>query len=214
MGNSKGISTLKEQFNKMNENALTIPNILSLFRIILVPFFVFFFLSGKYAVAVILIFISGITDLLDGKIARHFNQISELGKLLDPAADKLTQITVAFTFFIHFSNSEDQSLKLFSYVFLLFIIKELLMIVGSFILLGMDIVPTPAIIFGKIATSVFYLVMGCLMLFSPTFGVFNKYFALPSVVIIVLVSISAFCTVLAFFSYVPDTVRKLKARKG
>ncbi len=214
MSNVKGYETLKEQFMKMNDNALTIPNILSLFRIIVIPFFVFFFLSGNYVVAVSIIFISGLTDLFDGKIARHFNQISELGKLLDPAADKLTQVTVSFTFFMHYAGLEDKKMRMFSYIFLLFIIKDILMIVGSFVLLSLDIVPRSAIIFGKIATMLFYLVMGTLMLFSPTFGVFSRYFRYSSNTIIVLVSISAFSALLAFCSYMPHTIKNLKARKG
>ena len=70
-----------------------IPNILSVVRILLVPVFVYLFMSGHKAVAVAVFIFSGFTDVLDGYIARKYNYISNLGKFLDPFADKLTQFT-------------------------------------------------------------------------------------------------------------------------
>ncbi|MCQ2489920.1 MAG: CDP-alcohol phosphatidyltransferase family protein, partial [Clostridia bacterium] len=87
---NQGMNTLRAQFEDMGQNVWTIPNVLSMLRIIAIPFFVYFFVTKKYLIAVLVILISGLTDLFDGKIARRFNQISKLGKLLDPAADKLT----------------------------------------------------------------------------------------------------------------------------
>ncbi|MBO4445728.1 MAG: CDP-alcohol phosphatidyltransferase family protein [Clostridia bacterium] len=214
MGKLTSVDTLKAQFEDMGKDAWTIPNLLSLLRIIAIPFFVYFFVTKKYLIAVIIIFISGMTDLFDGKIARHFNQISKLGKLLDPAADKLTQIAVTIVYFNEFRQSEDKALRMFSYVFLLFILKELAMIIGSFILLSMDIVPQAAIIYGKVATVTFYLVMGFLMLFAPSFGAFSKFFTLPSWLLMTLVIITAIITFVALFSYVPDLVKRIKARKA
>mgnify|MGYP000101557385 FL=1 len=211
-GNKASLNTLKEQLKGMGENAFTIPNILSIIRIILIPVFVLLFQSGKYLPAVIVIFVSGLTDLFDGKIARHFNQISKLGKLLDPAADKLTQIALTVLMFFHFHSSKDEVLKAFSYVFLLFCVKELTMIVGSFILLSMDIVPEAAVIYGKVATFAFYCVMGLLLLFAPGFGTLSAYVTLPHGAIVVLVTISAVLTVVAFCSYIPDTVNKVRKK--
>lgn len=210
---NQGINTLRAQFEDMGQNVWTIPNVLSMLRIIAIPFFVYFFVTKKYLIAVLVIFISGLTDLFDGKIARKFNQISKLGKLLDPAADKLTQITVTVVYFREFNQSDDKVFKIFSYVFLLFILKEISMIVGSFILLSMDIVPQAAIIYGKVATATFYLVMGLLMLFAPGFGAFAKFWVMPRPLIIVLVCISAFLTLAAFTSYIPDIVTRVKARQ-
>lgn len=71
---------------------LTIPNLLSLVRIALIPPMVYAYaVNGDALTAVILLLISGATDILDGFIARHFDMISDLGKVLDPIADKLTQ---------------------------------------------------------------------------------------------------------------------------
>lgn len=72
----------------------TIPNLLSIFRVVLLPFYFYFVLEQSFMLAGILIALSGITDFLDGFIARKFNQITELGKLLDPVADKLTQLVL------------------------------------------------------------------------------------------------------------------------
>lgn len=213
MSKLTSFDTLKAQFDDMGKGALTIPNLLSLIRIIAIPFFVYFFLAKQYLVAVIIIFISGMTDMFDGRIARHFNQISKLGKLLDPAADKLTQITVTLLYFKEFRHSDDQALRMFSWVFLLFILKELSMLIGSFVLLSMDIVPQAAEIYGKVATATFYLVMGLLMLFAPSFGAFSKFFTLPHMVIIIFVTLTAVLTIVALLSYIPDTVKRIKARK-
>ena len=214
MSKISSMDNLKNQLGKLGENVWTIPNILSMLRIIAIPFFVYFFLSEHFFIAVSIIFVSGLTDLFDGKIARHFNQISELGKLLDPAADKLTQITVTLVYFKEFRGSEDQTLRAFSFVFLLFIIKEVTMIICSFILLSMNIIPEPAIIYGKVATFAFYIVMGLLMLFAPHFGALSKFWIMPHALILILVTISATLTIVAFFSYIPDTLRKLKAKKN
>ncbi len=73
---------------------ITIPNLLSFLRIILIVPFVCFFLNENYIMAAIILIISGLTDACDGFIARTFNQITELGKMLDPIADKLTLIAI------------------------------------------------------------------------------------------------------------------------
>ncbi|MBQ7653783.1 MAG: CDP-alcohol phosphatidyltransferase family protein, partial [Clostridia bacterium] len=73
---------MKELFN----NWKTVPNLLCLIRILLVPVFVVLYLKGYPELAVCTLIVSGLTDSFDGRIARRFNQISELGKLLDPVA--------------------------------------------------------------------------------------------------------------------------------
>ena len=77
---------------------LTIPNALTAFRIVLLPFFVWTYLTAKteseYYVSLIILGVSGLTDLFDGFIARHFNQVSDVGKFLDPVADKLNQASI------------------------------------------------------------------------------------------------------------------------
>ena len=67
-----------------------VPNVLSLFRLILVPVIAVTYLRGQTVWAVVALIVSGITDVVDGFVARHFDQITDLGKILDPLADKLT----------------------------------------------------------------------------------------------------------------------------
>ncbi|WP_235492550.1 MULTISPECIES: CDP-alcohol phosphatidyltransferase family protein [unclassified Leifsonia] len=67
----------------------TVPNVLSMLRLVLVPFFLGYLIVGDYITALVILVISSFTDFLDGFVARRFNQISRLGQLLDPAADRL-----------------------------------------------------------------------------------------------------------------------------
>ena len=76
----------------------TIPNILSMFRIALIPAYIVIYLNAEqpveYFLAGSILAVSCLTDMIDGKIARKFNMISTVGKILDPIADKLTQFTL------------------------------------------------------------------------------------------------------------------------
>ncbi len=81
----------------------TVPNILSLIRICLIPVIIWLYCFRQaYLSAAIVIGISGLTDILDGMIARKFNMITDVGKLLDPAADKLTQIAIVACLSVQF----------------------------------------------------------------------------------------------------------------
>lgn len=73
----------------VSSRIVTIPNILSVVRLLLIPVFFAFLVSGHYGWALLLIAASSITDFIDGYVARHFNQVTRLGQLLDPAADRL-----------------------------------------------------------------------------------------------------------------------------
>ena len=81
------------QFRKYltHEQIFTIPNFMSLFRLILVPFIIWIYWKDEYDVAAALVLVSALTDILDGLIARKFNMVSDLGKVLDPLSDKVTQ---------------------------------------------------------------------------------------------------------------------------
>ena len=68
---------------------MTVPNLLSMLRLTLVPVFLYLLLNEKYLSAIIVLALSSLTDYLDGYFARKFNQVTRLGQLLDPAADRL-----------------------------------------------------------------------------------------------------------------------------
>ncbi|MCX7521484.1 CDP-alcohol phosphatidyltransferase family protein [Microbacterium sp. STN6] len=73
----------------VSSKILTIPNLLSFFRLALIPFFLGFIIAGQGGWALIVLVVSSVTDFLDGYLARRLGQISRLGQLLDPAADRL-----------------------------------------------------------------------------------------------------------------------------
>lgn len=190
----------------------TIPNLLSFLRIVIVPVFAYFFMQGQYGWAVFMLVLSGLSDFFDGKIARKFNQISALGKILDPVADKLTQITLAVLLFLSFNKADDATLKAFSWVFLVFIVKEFVMVLGGAAMLAFGIRPGAAEIYGKVSTFAFYAVMIFIVAFGPEIGVFKDFFTIPNVLMMILVVISAILTLVAFASYMPGTLRQFKER--
>ena len=86
------------------EDIFTIPNILSFLRILMIPgIVVLYCVYQEYAWATALIVLSGITDVVDGRIARTFNMVSDFGKMLDPVADKLTQAAVVVCLVIRYN---------------------------------------------------------------------------------------------------------------
>lgn len=87
MGESVGL--------KKGRQIITVPNLLSLCRILLIPIFIWLYACrGEFLYAAGILLLSSVTDIADGFIARKFHLVSELGKLLDPLADKLTQAAV------------------------------------------------------------------------------------------------------------------------
>lgn len=197
------------------ENVWTVPNLLSFIRILIIPLFAVLFYKNNLIGAVIVLIISGVSDFLDGKIARRFNQVSELGKMLDPVADKLTQMAIAIVLFLRLHNADDKIIKTFSWIFLAFIVKELLMVIGGGIMILMGIRPGAAEIYGKIATFVFYSVMIIVVCFGPEVGAFsaiNPALVLPNTALIVLVVLSLVLTIVALLSYIPGVFRQLKER--
>ena len=190
----------------------TIPNLLSVIRILLIPVFAVLFYKQEYGWAILTLVLSGLSDFFDGKIARKFNQISALGKMLDPVADKLTQVTLAILLFVSFNKAQDATLKAFSWVFLVFIVKEIVMVAGGAVMLACGIRPGAAEIYGKVATFAFYAIMILVIAFGPEVGVFRTVFTLPNVLMMILVIISAILTLVAFASYIPETFRQFKER--
>ena len=101
----------------------------------------------------------------------------------------------------------------FKWVFLFFLFKELVMILGGAVMLAIGLRPGAAEIYGKVATFVFYGVMVVVLAFGPEIGALREWFTLPTPVMIVLVIISAALTFVALLSYLPSTFRQFKERK-
>lgn len=201
---------LKELFT----GCLTVPNLLSVIRILLIPVFAVLFNNGDYGWAVFVLALSGLSDFFDGKIARKFNQISALGKILDPIADKLSQITIAIMFYITFSNSSDETVKTFSWIFLVFLIKEAVMVVGGAIMIMFGLKPVAAELPGKIATFAFYTIMCVIMAFGPDIGILGNVYTLSSTLMLILVGVSVVLTLIAFFSYIPGVFSQIKEKRN
>ncbi len=137
----------------MQKNKIfTIPNILSFFRLLLIPIFVWAYCAAElYAVTAILLVVSGITDVLDGFIARRFNMISDLGKALDPVADKLTQAAMLFCLVTRFP------LMLVPFIFLL--VKEAVSGAMGLLVIRKTGSVYGAVWHGKVTTVLLYLTM-------------------------------------------------------
>lgn len=131
-----------------NKN-INVPNALSVLRILLIVPFVIFFMHNQILLAAAMIILSGLSDMFDGMIARKFNQFTQLGQMLDPFADKLTQGTVAVCLAI--------KQPLLIPVLAIFVFKELSMIIAGFVLIKRKKKPCGAKWFGKVATGMFYV---------------------------------------------------------
>lgn len=150
----------------------TIPNILSYFRILLIPVFVHMYLSAtepyEFYRAASVLGLSGITDALDGFIARKWNQITEIGKLIDPVADKLTQVAVALTLMARWPYMW--------ILVLLFLVKEGHLLIHNIRLYRRGLKMNGSKWYGKVATIVFYLCMFVLVLFPHLHNVYITLF--------------------------------------
>ena len=204
--------SLKENLNTIFDGCWTVPNLLSVIRIILIPVFAVLYMKGYIWWAVLVLAVSGLSDFFDGKIARKFDQVSNLGKMLDPIADKLTIFAIAIVLFIKFKNAQSHSMQAFAWVFLLFIAKDIVMLIGGAIIIALGARPSPAVIYGKLATFMFYAVMLLIIAFGPEVGAIssiNSAYTLPEIVMYVLVVIAVILTFVAFVSYLPGAVKQI-----
>lgn len=130
----------------------TIPNILSFFRLCLIPVIVWqYCIAENFELTGYILLLSGLTDIVDGYIARHFHMTSDLGKVLDPIADKLTQGTVLFCLLTRF--------HLMIVPLVLMLMKELYMGVSGFLVIQRTGHVLGANWHGKVATCLLYAMM-------------------------------------------------------
>ncbi|MGN1080991.1 MAG: CDP-alcohol phosphatidyltransferase family protein [Acutalibacteraceae bacterium] len=133
-------------------NILTIPNLLSFFRLVLIIPISVSYAHEKYLGCVIYLVISGLTDIADGFIARRFNMISAFGKIIDPIADKLTQ--AAAIILISTRHPDIWPLVV------VFCIKEISMLFGALYLFNNGKRPSESKWWGKVSTLLLYLFCG------------------------------------------------------
>ena len=141
---------------KIRNKNINVPNALSLLRILLIAPFVYYYIQRQIVPAIICLLLSGLSDMLDGKIARRFNQFTEVGQMLDPVADKLTQGTVAICLAV------DHPILL--PVLAIFVVKELAMLIGgAYLVKKKKKRPSGAMWYGKVGTILFYFSFGLIV---------------------------------------------------
>ncbi len=184
--------------NVLKFKSQNIPNYISLFRILLIPIYallffdVFSLFTLKPLVSAGVVFIlAGASDAVDGFLARKNNWITDVGKLLDPLADKLLELMVSICLAIHFGGP-------FAILAVIIIVKEILMILGAYLIMSKSKVYVSSVWCGKLATIVWYLLL-CVVHFFPNTTEENLLFCYLLCIVLILVMLMAF--VIYVFNY-------------
>lgn len=147
--------------NNWKKDFFTIPNMLSMFRLILIPVYITVYLNAEsndqYFVAGAILAVSCLTDMIDGKIARHFNMVTTIGKVLDPLADKLTQLALTICLSMRY--------PVLLPVLMLFLVKEFFQLFAAIIQYRRGKALEGALLSGKICTTVLFLSLTIMVLF-------------------------------------------------
>ena len=168
----------------LKRELFTIPNLLTLARIGLIPVYVPLYLQGAHLPAGILLALSCLTDLADGWVARRFHMVSTFGKILDPLADKATQLALMLCLSIRY-----QALR---WILGLFLAKEFFQLAGGLLCLsrGRPIPGTlPA---GKVCTALLFVTLTILFLFP----------AIPAGAVCILALLDAAALAVSLIAYV------------
>lgn len=169
-----------------NKN-FNIPNTLTLLRMLLIIPFVIYYTNNQIIKAAAVLILSGLTDLLDGQIARRFDQSTELGQMLDPLSDKLTQGAVAVCLAI-------KQPVMIPFLAIL-VVKELTMVSASILLIGKNKKPGGSKWYGKTATVLFYVSFGIIVSLKGVWGYENMALS------VTLLSVTAAFMIYAFIRY-------------
>lgn len=172
---------------------MNIANFLTAIRFVLIPIFGYYLYYQQYKVALLIFILGGLTDVLDGYVARKFDMITPWGKLADPIADKLMQITALVLLTYHH--------KIPIIIVIIVILKELFMAVGSVILYKTKQYVVSANWYGKLSTVIFYFAVVMIIMFDMGV-VYNNLF----------ISIAVLSTMFAFFMYV-KSYKKISEKK-
>ncbi len=182
--------------NNFKENC-NIPNLLSILRIIIIGPFVYYFLKDNYVMAAVMIAISGLSDMFDGYIARKFNQITKLGAMLDPVADKITLGSVVICMCI--------KIPVIMPIIIILLVKEILMLLAGLVLLKKHKTPPPAQWYGKVATIVFYISVAVIVFLKAIWGIENM---------VLTITLMCITVALMFFALIRYFILFLKILEG
>ncbi len=180
---------------RYQKKILTIPNILSFFRLCLIPVIVWLYVGKQdYLWTLLILTLSGITDMVDGIIARKFNMISDFGKAFDPVADKLTQMAMLFCLVSRF--------KYMIIPFILLVVKEVTTGITALISIKRTGTVKGAVWHGKLTTVSLYAMI----------AIHVVWFNIPRAVSIILVGV---CLGIMLMSFIMYAIQNIKAiRKG
>ena len=171
------------------KNLFTIPNIISIFRIVLIPLFVITYFNESennyYLWSIIIVVVSGLSDIADGFIARKFNMISDLGKVLDPIADKLTQVVIILSLAIKHPSIFPMFIVLFA--------KEIITLLAAAHILSKGIKPISSKWFGKLSTVVIF--------FTMFYTVVVDLFKISEIPLYFLIVTSIVCMIISLCGY-------------
>ena len=174
---------------------ITIPNILSVFRLALIPLIVWLYLSGHYYYSIAALILSGATDVIDGWIARRFNMVSDVGKALDPVADKLTQIAALLCLAINF--------KAMAGLLSVLIVKEVIMAAFGIAVIKKTGGTYSASWHGKVTTCLLYITV-IIHIFWPS---------IPTVLSCILVGICIAIMIFSLIMYSMQNIKRIKRGK-
>jgi cardiolipin synthase (CMP-forming) len=163
-----------KNINDSGREYMNAPNMITLLRLLIIPIFGYYLYEGYYLVAAILLIAACLTDVLDGYIARRFDLITTFGKLVDPLADKLMQVTALLILTIQ------NIIPLF--ILLIIIVKELVMAIGGLLLYKKDKYVVQANKLGKIASASIYIAI-VLILFGVPYSNIIFYIAFTMMMI-------------------------------
>lgn len=172
---------------------VTIPNLLSLFRLLLIPVIVWLYVWKRdYTLTAAALVLSGVTDVADGFIARRFNMVSDLGKVLDPVADKLTQVTALACLLTRF--------QAVWWLIGMMVFKETVMTVMGILVIHRTKAVYSAAWHGKLATVVLYAIIFTHII----------WYDIPQTVSALLAGLGAACILLSLVLYTAANRKRLK----
>ncbi len=178
---------------KYQKKILTIPNILSFFRLCLIPVIVWLYIGREdYFWTLMVLLLSGLTDIVDGIIARKFHMISDFGKALDPIADKLTQMAMLFCLVFRFT-----------YMLIplaLLVVKEVFTGIAALVSIKKTSTVKGAVWHGKLTTVVLYAMMAIHLI----------WYTIPDAVSLILVGVCVGIMLMSFIMYVMQHITAIK----
>lgn len=165
-----------------------VPNILSICRILLIPIIVISIFLDNYILALIIFTISSLTDIIDGYIARNYDAVTNVGKLLDPLADKLTQLSLIASLVWKDVIS--------GWILTVLLIKELIMISGASFLYGKSVVVYSRW-YGKLSTVLIYISIVSSLL-CKQFGITSGIFIIMSNTLYTIALVFTICALILY----------------